>query len=228
MQHQHNIEKEFSYHAKINLSWLKLLTYLYIIILISSLAGYSLASSKILNIKVMDDLLMVVRMILFFYMVYHGFKQRLIYNPVMEINQNTKKKPKPIKLEPADIGLTQAQESENSGENPIKKELLVFIGQEKPYLEQELTLGDLANQLNMHAHHLSKMINKEMGKNFFDFINDYRVEEFKKLAVNPKNKHISILGLAMEAGFNSKATFNRFFKNSTGLTPSEFMESYKF
>lgn len=225
MHHQHNIEKEFSYHAKINLSWLKLLTYLYIIILISSMTGYSLVSSKILNIKVMDDLLMVVRMILFFYMVYHGFKQRLIYNPEMQMNQDSKKKLNPIKLELADNGRTQAQESEN---NATVEKLRNIMANEHLYLEQELSLGEMANKLGIHAHQLSKLLNIHLNKNFFEFVNEYRVEEFKKLACNPKNKHISILGLAMEAGFNSKATFNRFFKNSTGLTPSEFMKSYKF
>jgi AraC-like DNA-binding protein len=99
---------------------------------------------------------------------------------------------------------------------------------EKPYLNKEITLPALAKILAITPHHLSQVINERLNQNFFEFINEYRVEEFKRLATNPKNKHISILGLAMEAGFNSKATFYRFFKSNTGLTPSEFMESYKF
>lgn len=90
----------------------------------------------------------------------------------------------------------------------------------KLYLEPELNIGNISNQLHIHAHPLSKLINTQLGGNFFEFVNEYRLEEFKKFASNPKNKHISIIGLAFDTGFNSKTTFYRFFKNSTGLTPS--------
>ena len=115
-----------------------------------------------------------------------------------------------------------------SAQNREIKLLLDFMSDERPFLDPELSIGTLSNKLGLHSHQLSRNINSHFNKNFFEFINEYRIEEFKKLAVDPKNKHFSILGLAMDAGFNSKATFNRFFKNSTGLTPSVFRESYKF
>jgi len=110
--------------------------------------------------------------------------------------------------------------------DPVIQELLHQMEADKLYLEPELNIGNVANELNIHAHQLSKLINTQLNKNFFEFVNAYRVEAFKKLATDPRNKHISILGLAMDAGFNSKATFNRIFKNSTGLTPSEFMKNF--
>lgn len=224
IKHQNNIEQEFSYHAKINLNWLKLLTSLYIGILISSVLGYSLASAKILNIKVMDDILMIVRMLLFFYMFYHGFKQKLIYHTDGIIAPQKTKLAVNNKPEPNNSVLPEANEE---GNKETIESLRKIMHDEKLYLEQELSLGEIANKLGVHAYLLTKLLNEQLGKNFFEFVNEYRVDEFKRLAVNPSNNHISILGLALDAGFNSKATFNRFFKNSTGLTPSEFRAGNK-
>ena len=224
VQHQSKIEQEFSYHLKINLSWLKLLTYMYIVILISNVVGYTLVSSRILNIKVMDDLLMVVRMLLFFYMVYHGFKQKLVYNTEDFISSPKTKNPEISMPKPNNSESSQEMQSEYT---ETVERLKKIMHDDKLFLKQDLSLGETANKLGIHAHQLSKLLKVQLNKNFFEFVNEYRVDEFKRLAINPVNKHISLLGLAMDAGFNSKATFNRFFKKSTGLTPSEFLDSYK-
>jgi len=224
VKHQSNIEQEFSYHFRINLDWLKILTYLYIVILLSSVVGYMLVSSKLLNIKVMDDLLMVVRLLLFFYMIYHGFKQKLVYYTEDFKSLPKTRKPEISKPEPVDSETTpQVQPEYTSTVARLKKMML----DDKLFLEQELSLGETANKLGIHTHQLSKLLNTQLNKSFFEFVNEYRVDEFKRLATNPINKHISLLGLAMDSGFNSKATFNRFFKNSTGLTPSEFRDRNK-
>jgi len=225
IQHQNKIEQEFSYYAKINLSWLKLLTYLYIVILLSNVVGYSLVSSKVLNAKAMDDMMMVVRMLLFFYLIYHGFKQRLIYEPDGKNILARTKRPGDTQGLPSNAEQTPVH---GTYDNETIERLRTIMVDEKLYLEQELSLGETAYKLGIHAHQLSKLINNQLQKNFFEFVNEYRVDEFKRLVINPENKHISLLGLAMDAGFNSKATFNRFFKNSTGLTPSEFRARYKF
>lgn len=224
VQHQVNIKKEFSYYDKINLSWLKLLTYLYIVILVSEVVGYTLVSSKILNIKVMDDLHMVVRMLLFFYMVYHGIKQRLVY---VEEKTTLEKKSKRTAKHSKSVSTENIQNNQSENNVMIEK-LKKMMLEEKLFLKPELSLGETANRLGIHAHQLTKLLNIQLNKNFFEFVNEYRVDEFKRLVSNPINKHISLLGLAMDSGFNSKATFNRFFKNSTGITPSEFRDNYKF
>lgn len=95
--------------------------------------------------------------------------------------------------------------------------------QEKMFTIPELTLTDLAIKLNIHPNYLSQVINDLEGLNFFNYINTLRVEEFKKLVSKPESKKYTFLSLAYECGFNSKTTFNRFFKKVTGLSPSEYV-----
>jgi AraC-like DNA-binding protein len=83
----------------------------------------------------------------------------------------------------------------------------------------------LAEQVKIHPNQLSWMLNEKLGKNFNEFINHYRVENFKRLALDDANQHISLLGLAYESGFNFKTVFNTFFKKETGMTPSAFVKS---
>ncbi|WP_375446484.1 helix-turn-helix domain-containing protein [uncultured Fibrella sp.] len=100
--------------------------------------------------------------------------------------------------------------------------LLNYMSREKPYLEPDLALPDLARRLYTNPVMLSQVINAGAGKNFNDFVNEYRVEEFKQQVRDPANAHLSFLGLALDCGFNSKATFNRAFKKFTGTSPKEF------
>lgn len=95
----------------------------------------------------------------------------------------------------------------------------------KPYLNPELTLSQLAGDLGISSHFLSQVINEKFGLNFFDFINGYRVEEFKERTADPRYTNFSLLGIALECGFNSKSAFNRIFKQKTGLTPSQFKKT---
>ncbi|MGB5243073.1 MAG: AraC family transcriptional regulator [Lutimonas sp.] len=96
---------------------------------------------------------------------------------------------------------------------------------EKSYLNPELNLSDLARQANMSRAQLSEVINTGFHKNFNDFVNMYRVEAFKTLIKEDKQKQLSLLGIAYECGFNSKATFNRVFKKLTDNSPSEYLQS---
>ena len=96
---------------------------------------------------------------------------------------------------------------------------------EKPFLSSDLSLFSLANQLSVSAHNLSFIINEYSGENFNQFVNRYRVEEAKKMIVNSKNNHLSILGIGFEVGFNSKSVFNTTFKKLTNQTPNEFKKA---
>jgi AraC-like DNA-binding protein len=84
-----------------------------------------------------------------------------------------------------------------------------------------LTLAELAQRLGTHATLLSKVINMGCGQNFNDFVNSYRVAEARRLLANPQFAHYSLVGVALESGFNSKSTFNRVFKKLDGRAPSE-------
>jgi len=94
---------------------------------------------------------------------------------------------------------------------------------EKPYLEPKLTLSSLADELEISANHLSQVINQYEEKNFFDFVNSYRVEEYKERATDPAYQNFSILAIALDSGFNSKSSFNQVFKKFTGKTPSQYL-----
>ena len=100
--------------------------------------------------------------------------------------------------------------------------LLQFMEAERPYVDGDLTIQKLAERLSIPASHLSQTINERLGKSFPDFINSYRVEEAKKKLLDPALKHLSVLGIAEEVGFNSKSSFNAVFKKHTDMTPSEF------
>ena len=93
------------------------------------------------------------------------------------------------------------------------------------YLNSELTLKSLADNLNMHPNMLSKVINDGLNKNFSDFINEYRVEAIVEKLQSGNYDHITLLGLSFECGFNSKTTFNRVFKNIKGITPLQYKKS---
>ncbi|MBK8567008.1 MAG: helix-turn-helix transcriptional regulator [Saprospiraceae bacterium] len=102
-----------------------------------------------------------------------------------------------------------------------KAQIERLMADERLYLEPELTLSDLARRLQTNASLLSAAVNRAFGKNFNDFVNEYRVEEVKRLLEDPKAKHLSLLGIGLECGFNSKSTFNRAFRKVTGVAPSE-------
>jgi AraC-like DNA-binding protein len=87
-----------------------------------------------------------------------------------------------------------------------------FFITEQVFLEPELTLSELANKLKTNTSMLSAAINQEFGKNFNDFVNEYRIREFEKQLGNPENKNYTKLAIALDCGFNSKATFNRALK----------------
>jgi putative ABC transport system permease protein len=95
------------------------------------------------------------------------------------------------------------------------------------YEDAELTLTTLAVKLNIHPHDLSRIINVGTGKNFNDFINEFRVRETARKMRDPAYAHLTLLGIAYEAGFNSQRTFNRVFKEVTGKTPAEYKNYLK-
>lgn len=105
----------------------------------------------------------------------------------------------------------------------IKERLLKAIDTDKVYLDPELSLSTLANKIGVSDAMLSAVINEEFRQNFRNFINEKRVEEVKLKLGSPSAKHLSILGVALESGFNSEASFYRVFKSVTGQSPKDFL-----
>ena len=95
---------------------------------------------------------------------------------------------------------------------------------DKPFLNRDLSIHDLSIITGIPRHHITQVLNEVHGKNFFTFINEYRVEEVIARFNDPANNNFTILAIAFDSGFNSKATFNSIFKLQTGMTPSEYRE----
>ncbi len=107
----------------------------------------------------------------------------------------------------------------------IKLLLAKLMEEKKLFLDENISLPQLAEMLKIHPNYLSQVINERFRKNFYDFINFYRIEEFKRLIALGRNKNKTFFALALDCGFNSKASFNNSFKKITGITPSEFVKS---
>ncbi|MEP1095865.1 MAG: helix-turn-helix domain-containing protein [Cyclobacteriaceae bacterium] len=101
-----------------------------------------------------------------------------------------------------------------------------YMEGEKPYLDTELSLTKLAQYLEISSHQVSQVLNLEMGKNFYDFVNEYRFMEARDRLQQSKYKHLTILAIALDSGFSNKNTFNKVFKKHSGLTPSQFLKKH--
>ena len=99
--------------------------------------------------------------------------------------------------------------------------------EEEMYLKPNLTLKMLSEELNTTTNNLSWLLNNIYNVSFYEYINSFRIEKyFEKIASGEHNK-VTILAIAMDVGFNSKSTFNRFFKSKTGLSPSQYLKQKK-
>jgi len=108
----------------------------------------------------------------------------------------------------------------------VKVTIEEYFETHKPFLEPNLTLIGLSEKLHISREELSETINKGFNLKFNDFINQYRVEEFKLKLAEGHQKQLSLLGIAYECGFNSKATFNRAFKKVTGSSPTNYLKTF--
>lgn len=168
---------------------------------------------------------------LIYYVSIEGYSQRQATRKLTFGVADLPMPPVPTEVVSADIATTRpvsepgisAEKQLSADLQPLKNKLLTCMRAEKPYLEPDLSLADLARRLHTNPVLLSQVINAGAGKNFNDFINEYRVEEFKQQVSEPANAHLSFLGLALDCGFNSKATFNRAFRKFTGNSPGEFL-----
>ena len=218
-RHRNRIKNEFSNLEKINLNWLRywiivsMLGFWFSFVIIwagsfqwidflTSFKG--VASAIVVNIAVIG---------------FYGVKQTTIFSNV----QGGLPTPEtPAKAERyASSKLDQEEASE------LVAKLKAYMDTEKPYLDSQLSLESLAHQTGMTKHDLSQVINDQLATNFFGFVNEYRVRDFKLRLQDPGFEHYTLLGIALETGFNSKSSFNTLFKQRTGKTPSEYKKTHK-
>jgi AraC-like DNA-binding protein len=107
----------------------------------------------------------------------------------------------------------------------LYRKLLDLMEKQQTFREPRLNLHQLAEMTGVPARTLSELVNREFGQNVTDFINRYRIEEAKRLLLDPRYDTATLLALAEDVGFGSKSSFNLTFKKHTSMTPSEFRAS---
>jgi len=109
----------------------------------------------------------------------------------------------------------------------LKEELITLFTVDKIYRESDLNLESLSERLNTTRHNTSQIINEHFNMNFFELINKFRIDEAINLLIEDKNGNLNIIDIAYEVGYNNKVTFNKAFKKSTSLTPTQYIDSIK-
>ena len=212
-KHKKRILNQFSNQEKINLDWLRFLYFMMALMWIF-----------IIGIK-NDTLIFSATSVFVVFIGYFGIKQVGIFTDNnLEIVENEVVEA----METVEIGETlERKKYAKSGLNQdtakeLHQRLQVLMEKEKLFTEPELTLTNLAKRLDIHPNYLSQIINEIEGVNFYDYVNGWRIEEFKWLITLPQNQKFTLLALAYDCGFNSKSAFNRCFKKATDLSPSEY------
>jgi AraC-like DNA-binding protein len=209
-----NIFNNFSNSADIDLNWLRKLVIIFGVIwtaLISITVIHHIF--YMFSMVFCTDGLFLTLSVFVILIGYFGLKQKVIFTTEGIIVSDDIKK---VQAKYSGSRINDSEALRYSEKLKSQMEL------SRPYLNPDLTLPQLADEIGISTHLLSQVINEHFKLNFFDFVNRYRVETFKERIFNPKYKNFSILGIAFECGFNSKSALNRIFKEYTGLTPSLF------
>jgi len=214
-KHQYRIKEEFSFSEKITLNWLKhWLTVEFVGFLISFtiiwVANFQymelIDSFKVISIIIVTNV---------FIIGFYGIRQEGIFIKHMSLPEGNEK----VKQVNNAIPSNQLA--------AYKKQLNRFMEEEKLYLEPKLSVNDLSNKMEISRHSLSQLLNDHLEISFYDYINRHRIADFKQRVNDPKYRHLSILGIALECGFNSKSAFNMIFKKNEGMTPSAYKKQLK-
>ena len=224
--HRKRVKEYFSSLKDVDLKWLNYLVHGFAVFLFFLLfRGYLF---RILNMEVTINryhFTWLIMVIYIFGIGFFGYKQKGIFSDLESVGKGKLEPEKlntvsnePLKEQYLKSGLKDEEAKQ------IQERLVTIMRSEKPYLEYDITLPKLAQQLDTTSHKLSQVINEKYNTNFFEFINRYRISDLKKLLTEPKNANVKIMALAYDCGFNSKSAFYAFFKKETSLTPTKFRQ----
>lgn len=216
-QFRKGLRDYFSSTEKVNMLWLQRLAY-------GLGAIWAVVIASNIYCKVYDcdlthhnDYYIFVAVSLYvLYLGYYGMRYENIF-----VNFNTTAAGSPEKKSD---GKYQRTGLKAADQEALLGQVIALMEKEKVYLEQNLTLDDLARQLSSPRHYLSQAIGSRPGQTFYSLVNGYRVSEAREKLASPAYDHLSLLGIGLDCGFNSKASFNRVFKEFTGLTPGQFKD----
>ncbi len=206
-QHRKKIKDLFSYTSqKITLGWALFVSITFFILYFGL---FIMGFTRVFVTNFHFDPLLMGNIILVFYSFtfsIFGYQQNRIY-------PETPPKEKP-KYERSGLRIANI--------DSLTKKLLSLMEEKKLYLEPELTILDVAQYLHVPRHHVTQILNEKLGKNFYTFINSYRIEEAKQRLMDPRYDNLTVLAIGYDAGFNSKSSFNTLFKKYVSMTPSEY------
>lgn len=205
--YRQEIKNSFSSVHKRNLSWLYFVLFGFIA---KWILDVLLIMKWTYHIEIGFSPLLMSRIVLFLFiniMIFKGLRQPSIFSG----------------LEPEPIPMPRQSLSKASVDTYLKR-LTSYMEHQKPFLDPELTLIELSDQVSIPPRSLSEVINLGLGQNFFDFVNSYRIKESKRLLTVPEHDKKTVLEILYEVGFNSKSSFNKAFKKYTGMTPSRFKQ----
>lgn len=197
---------EQSEYSKVRDRWAKTLVTLYTLFVLSYISYYVLVNFAFFNDQ-WDYMISITMSVSIYAIGYFIFKQPKVFD-----GEFYSKLFLPIK--------NKSETFEVSMLNEFYEHLTNYMSKEKPFVDNELRLVNLADKVGFSTHLLSKIINEKSGKNFNSFINEYRLQEAEKLLISDEDFHIK--NIYFNVGFNNKVTFYNAFKNKYHCTPSEF------
>ena len=209
-KHVDDIKRNFSSLEAINLSWLRRITFISMIVWVF---GIIIEIVQISNpVTTLQGLVPISIAFLIYTMGYLGLRQPEIFSGASDEQMAD-----PSKYERSGLSESSARR--------IHQKLLALMNKQHVYRDSDLKLNQLAHELSTSSNYLSQVINQIEEQNFYDFINEYRINDVKKKMRDDKYANQTILSLAYEAGFNSKSAFNTAFKKHTDMTPSQYKNS---
>ncbi len=212
-RHRENIGDNFSYTDRINLIWLRNIILGMAIIWLTVLIGNFMNEST-------SSSLVFCSVVLFIFLTgYYGIRQGIIFTDQFDFPEPPEPEPSKTKYQRSGLSKEQTQK--------YLQQLLDYMKNEKPHLDSKLNLPRLAGQLEINPNYVSQIINDQLQQNFYDFVNQYRVEEFKDRLHNKTSGRYTLLAHARASGFSSKSSFNEAFKKLTGQTPSAYNKSLR-
>lgn len=222
--HTKNVTQFFSYRENITLAWLRNFLLFNVVLWVCGAFFYTATIQSEVNIEQYLDYFFVFSVLFVFYLGTMGLLQQRIYSS----DETFSKEPSPQ----ADNNVTSTPDGKykksavtEEMSARILKRLTETMEVEKPYLNNTLTLPELAEMVRTPPNYLSQVINEQLQMNFFDYVNSYRIETAKNLIINPLPHTLTVLDIAMESAFNSKSAFYSAFKKQVGITPAAFKKS---
>jgi len=177
----------------------------------------------------MMDLHLVSLIIAILVLSYFGLQQDQVSDPVETMDEPERSTDAPPAVTAPNADKPSYGRSGLSAERAdvIQHRLDCYMQSERPYLNADLTITALAKRMAVPRHHLTEVINARHQKNFFNFVNEYRIQAVKQAMKDPAQVKQTLLDIAYASGFNSKSSFNTAFKQQTGMTPSQFRRQLK-